>query len=191
MFGEGQVKLWRREISPCGSVRRIPQGSLRQITEIFRILPIHPPSFALALNAPRSPLARFSLRSIVLILLPLFCPSPCSLARPLRQPVLRLVRSVSLTSCWIRALPLTAAMVPLLPANGVESCRYSQLQWRNSSPRTRTGPQCTCIKRRANNRSVLERRLLTEISSGADSTSRSRGTSYTRRGSFLQRCIPD
>lgn len=124
----GQVKSWRREISPCGNARRIPQGSLRQITEIFRILPIHPPSSVLAPDAPfssRSFLSRpSSSSSFRHYPRP---PGPCSLARPLRQPVLRFVRSVSLTSCRVRALPLTAAMLPLLPANGVESCRYSQL----------------------------------------------------------------
>lgn len=127
--GWEQVKSWRREISPRGCAR-IPQGSLRQITEIFRISPLYVYTYthtillpSLSFSAPCSPLV--SLPSIVL--LPLFPSPPCSLARLLRQPVLRLVRSVSLTSCWIRALPLTAAMVPLLPANGVESCRYSQL----------------------------------------------------------------
>lgn len=121
--GGGQAKPWRREISPCGSARRIPQGSLRQITEIFRILP-YPSSFLhsqypiLLSLAPFSPVHRSHPPSVI----PSLSPPAGSLARPLRQPVLRLVRSVSLTSCWVHALPLTAAMVPLLPANGVESC---------------------------------------------------------------------
>lgn len=44
--GEKQVKSWQeREIfHACGSVCRIPQRSLRQITEIFPLLPIYPPS---------------------------------------------------------------------------------------------------------------------------------------------------
>lgn len=108
------IPLWQR--SP---------HSARIITSNNRNLPNLAVSILLPpLSTSRSPLTRFSPvhRSHPPSVIPSLSPPAGSLARPLRQPVLRLVRSVSLTSCWVHALPLTAAMVPLLPANGVESC---------------------------------------------------------------------
>lgn len=86
--GEKQVKSWQeREIShACGSVCRIPQRSLRQITEIFPLLPIYPSSM------PCSPSRSSSSHPSCAILF-------CLLARLFRRSILCLVRSVSLTLC--------------------------------------------------------------------------------------------
>lgn len=92
-----QVKPWQ-EISPRGGARHIPRGSLRQITEIFWVLPILPPSLlSIILAVSCSPL------SLLAWAVPrLF---PLAHWRSLRQPVLRLARSAA----QLRISPCIAA----------------------------------------------------------------------------------